>query len=88
MQKISSSPVHENEEKEVVEFDYNLEITENENPSIEFNEQKIDGEDQDIEKPHLCLTCHQSFSTFLKKHQDICVANNYFFIDSGTAGQC
>ena len=46
----------------------NMEITENnENTNKEFNEQKVDGEDQDIEKPHLCLNCHQSFSTFFEK---------------------
>ena len=46
----------------------NMKITENnENPNKEFNEQKVDGEDQDIEKPHLCLNCHQSFSTFFEK---------------------
>ena len=63
-----TSPVQENKEIES-EFDDSMEIiTENnEKPSKEFNEQKVDGEDQDIEKPHLCLNCHQSFTTFFEK---------------------
>ena len=58
-----TSPAQKNEEVEVeIEFDENMEITENnEKPNKEFNEQK------DIEKPHLCLNCHQSFSTFFEK---------------------
>ena len=60
-------PAQKNEEA-VIEFDDNMEITENnENPNKEVNEQKVDGEDQDTEKPHLCLNCHQSFSTFFEK---------------------
>ena len=75
-----TSSAQKNEEVEV-EFDdnmdvvgyrrgiqQNMEITENnEKPNKEVNEQKVDGEDQDIEKPHLCLNCHQSFSTFFEK---------------------
>ena len=68
-----TSPAQKNEVFEI-EFDDNMEvvgyreITENnEKPNKKFNEQKVDGEDQDIEKPHLCLNCHQSFSTFFEK---------------------
>ena len=61
-----TSLVQKNEEVKI-EFDDKMEITENNEPNKEFNEQKVDGEDQDIEKPHLCLNCHQSFSTFFEK---------------------
>ena len=63
----TTSSAQKNEEVEI-EFDDSMEITENnEKPNKESNEQKVDGEDQDIEKPHLCLNCHQSFSTFFEK---------------------